>query len=112
MWILVRLSGYSSAIALVKEQNSYGNHYLHFTDSAPSVTPIFGQLTSRYCLVNGIELWARKQAGTTCIERFNNTLRQRVGRLVRKTLSFSKKLSNHIGAVWYFIHYYNASLRL
>lgn len=48
---------------------------------------------------------------TSYIERFNNTLRQRVGRLVRKTLSFSKKLSNHIGAVWDFIHYYNASLR-
>ena len=43
--------------------------------------------------------------------RFNNTLRQRVGRLVRKTLSFSKKLSNHIGAVWSFVHHYNASLR-
>ncbi|WP_422615185.1 IS1 family transposase [Gloeocapsopsis crepidinum] len=44
------------------------------------------------------------------IERFNNTLRQRVLRLVRKTLSFSKSLENHIGAIWYFIHYYNASL--
>lgn len=47
---------------------------------------------------------------TNHIERFNNTLRQRVGRLVRKTLSFSKKLENHIGAIWYFIHHYNASL--
>ncbi|MGB3262389.1 MAG: IS1 family transposase, partial [Microcoleus sp.] len=27
-----------------------------------------------------------------------------------KTLSFSKKLSNHIGVIWYFIHEYNASL--
>jgi insertion element IS1 protein InsB len=44
-------------------------------------------------------------------ERFNNTRRQRLGRLVRKTLSFSKKLSNHIGAIWYFVHHYNASLR-
>ncbi|MBD2741341.1 IS1 family transposase, partial [Coleofasciculus sp. FACHB-1120] len=26
-------------------------------------------------------------------------------------LSFSKKLSNHIGAIWYFVHHYNASLR-
>lgn len=34
-----------------------------------------------------------KETGkTSYIERFNNTLRQRVGRLVRKTLSFSKKL--------------------
>ena len=48
---------------------------------------------------------------TNYIERFNNTLRQRVGRLVRKTLSFSKMLDNHIGAIWYFVHHYNASLR-
>ena len=53
-----------------------------------------------------------KETGkTSYIERFNNTLRQRVGRLVHKTLSFSKKLSNHIGAIWYFVHLYNASLR-
>ena len=52
-----------------------------------------------------------KESGlTNYIERLNNTLRQRIGRLVRKTLSFSKKLSNHIGAVWYFVHYYNTSL--
>jgi insertion element IS1 protein InsB len=37
-------------------------------------------------------------------------MRQRVSRLVRKTLSFSKKLENHIGAIWLFIHHYNASL--
>jgi len=49
---------------------------------------------------------------TNGIERFNCTLRQRVSRLVRKTLSFSKKLENHIGAIWYFIHHYNELLRL
>ena len=53
-----------------------------------------------------------KESGkTSYIERFNNTLRQRVGRLVRKTLSFSKMLDNHIGAIWYFVHHYNASLQ-
>jgi IS1 family transposase len=53
-----------------------------------------------------------KESGqTNHIERFNNTLRQRCSRLVRKTLSFSKKLANHIGALWYFIHYYNAQQR-
>lgn len=52
-----------------------------------------------------------KESGqTNHIERFNCTLRQRVSRLVRKTLSFSKKLTNHIGAIWYFIHHYNAML--
>jgi insertion element IS1 protein InsB len=53
-----------------------------------------------------------KESGqTNHIERFNNTLRQRCSRLVRKTLSFSKKLANHIGALWYFIHDYNACIR-
>jgi len=47
---------------------------------------------------------------TNHIETFNNTLRQRISRLVRKTLSFSKKLENHIGAIWYFIHHYNSCL--
>jgi insertion element IS1 protein InsB len=52
-----------------------------------------------------------KQTGQTAlIERFNCTLRQRVSRLVRKTLSFSKKVQNHIGAIKYFICHYNAAL--
>ena len=41
------------------------------------------------------------------IERFNNTLRQRISRLVRSTLAFSKKVDNHIGAIRYFIGHYN-----
>lgn len=49
-----------------------------------------------------------KESGLTSgIERFNCTLRQRVSRLVRQTLSFSKKLENHIGAIKYFICHYN-----
>jgi insertion element IS1 protein InsB len=52
---------------------------------------------------------AKKTGKTSLIERFNNTLRQRLSRLVRKTLSFSKKLENHIGAIWYFVHHYNTS---
>jgi insertion element IS1 protein InsB len=49
---------------------------------------------------------------TQHIERFNCTLRQRVSRLVRLSLAFSKKLANHVGAVWLFVHAYNASLKL
>lgn len=53
-----------------------------------------------------------KETGqTNSIERFNCTVRQRVSRLVRKALSFSKKLENHIGAIWMFVHHYNASLQ-
>ena len=44
---------------------------------------------------------------TTQVEHFNCTLRQRVSRLVRSTLSFSKNLTNHIGAIKYFICHYN-----
>lgn len=52
-----------------------------------------------------------KESGqTNHIERLNNTFRQRTSRLVRASLSFSKKLNNHIGAIWYFIHGYNAEL--
>ena len=54
-----------------------------------------------------------KETGlTNYIERFNNTLRQGVSRLVRQTLSFSKNLDNHMSAIWNFIHYYNEQIRL
>ena len=50
--------------------------------------------------------------GLTChVERFWLTLRQRCGRFVRRSLSFSKCPRNHLGALWYFIRHYNASLR-
>ena len=53
-----------------------------------------------------------KETGlTSYIERFNNTLRQRVSPLVRKTLSFSKSIDNHIGAIWNCSHSYNAQIQ-
>jgi insertion element IS1 protein InsB len=50
---------------------------------------------------------AKGSGQTNIIERFNCTLRQRVSRLVRGALSFSKSLRNHIGAIKYFICRYN-----
>ena len=47
---------------------------------------------------------------TNHIERLNGTLRQRISRLVRATLSFSKKLANHIGAIHYFLCHYTLTL--
>ena len=44
---------------------------------------------------------------TAYIERFNCTIRQRASRLVRKALSFSKSVDNHMGAIKYFIVHYN-----
>lgn len=50
---------------------------------------------------------AKKEAQTNHIERFNLTVRQSVARLVRKTLSFSKKLLPHIQALRLFFVAYN-----
>mgnify|MGYP001159914559 CR=1 FL=1 len=54
-----------------------------------------------------------KQAGKTShIERWNNTLRQRVGRYVRSTLSFSKSdVFHHMVTKWFIIDY-NQNLSL
>jgi IS1 family transposase len=42
-----------------------------------------------------------KETGeTNHVERFNGTLRERVSRLVRKGYAHSKKLLNHIGAIF------------
>ena len=46
---------------------------------------------------------------TNHIERFNCTMRQRVSRLVRSSLAFSKNIANHIGAIKFFLFHYNIS---
>jgi insertion element IS1 protein InsB len=69
--------------------------------------------TDQYAAYTGVIPAAQHKAinkharKTNHIERFNNTLRQRVSRLVRSTLAFSKKVENHIGAIQYFICHYN-----
>ena len=82
-----------------------------YTDFWEAYHVIFPQ--KRHCPVS------KKSGKTNRIERFNCTMRQRidltfvrneVSRLVRKSLSFSKKVANHIGAIWYFIPHYNANL--
>jgi hypothetical protein len=50
---------------------------------------------------NDIKLWGKKLVKQVTLSDLT---------VVRKTLSFSKKLENHIGAIWNFIHHYNASL--
>ena len=55
---------------------------------------------------------SEKKGATNHIERWNNTLRQRVGRLVRKTLSFSKTCQMHDIAIRLFIHHYNEQRRI
>lgn len=80
--------------------------------SARFAIPISGRLMWRCFPANATMRLARNRALASYIERFNCTVRQRVSRLVRKTLSFSKKLENNIGAILLFVHHYNASLPL
>lgn len=73
---------------------------LVFTDDFPSYGKVFpkGQLQQE------------GKKNTTFIERFNCTLRQRCSRLVRLSLSFSKKWTNHYLAIKYFIVNYNLDI--
>ena len=49
-----------------------------------------------------------KETGETAhVERWNNTLRQRLARFVRKTLSFSKSWLMHEACLKVFLHRYN-----
>ena len=53
-----------------------------------------------------------KGAGqTNHVERFNNVLRQRLGRLVRRTLSFSKSDVMHEACLLLFLHEHNQPTR-
>jgi hypothetical protein len=135
---LVRLLAFTLAHAMKRQHATCGNPCLLSTANAQSHTltadPTGGNLRlGRQCIPH---FWAAygavlpskrhrsvgKETGkTSYVERLNNKLRQRVFRTKRNTLSFSKSLENHIGivwrsppdgAIWYFIHYYNASLHL
>jgi insertion element IS1 protein InsB len=79
--------------------HAYRQHATFYTDQYVVYEGVIPAMQHR-----AISTLARK---TNHIERFNNTLRQRVSRLVRDALSFSKKLANHIGAIKLFICHYN-----
>lgn len=48
---------------------------------------------------------------TNHVERFNATLRNRLGRFTRKTLSFSKKQENHEAVLHLFLLKYNQDMK-
>jgi insertion element IS1 protein InsB len=82
-----------------KIPQAYRQHATFYTDQYGVYTGVIPVAQHR-----AISKLARK---TNHIERFNNTLRQRVSRLVREALSFAKKLANHVGAIKLFICHYN-----
>jgi hypothetical protein len=92
------------------ELKLYGNPCLQSIDNVRFATPILRAAYGTVLPSQRHRAVGKESGLTNLVERFNCTLRQRISRLVRKTLSFSKKLDNHVGAIWYFIHHYNASL--
>ena len=80
------------------------------TDNVLLLTRIFGYLNETVIPHKRHRAVGKETGQTNHVERLNNTLRQRISRLVRQSLSFSKNVENHIGAIWYFIHDYNTQL--
>lgn len=82
-------------LKLPKRYRTQARFYTDHLEAYHQVLPVHVHEASKY------------EGKTNHVERFFCTLRQRVSRLVRRALSFSKKLSNHIGAIKYFIWHYN-----
>jgi len=88
-------SGLSAQALWEKIPAVYQKHAVFYTDHSAAYSGV-----SPVAQHHSISKLART---TNHVERFNCTLRQRGSRLARATLSFSKKLSNHIGAIKYCI---------
>lgn len=92
---IVRVTGLSErwlqyyANAAVKVPKNSCNRYFLSIVSAPFVTLTLGRLMHKCCQASDRSAVGKESGKTSYLERFNNTLRKRVGRLVRKTLSFS-----------------------
>lgn len=74
---------------------------LTFSDFWETYQTVFGAVGRQHQSVG-------KETGQTAhVERWNNTLRQRLARFVRKTLSFSKSTEYHDIALRLYLHEYN-----
>jgi len=92
-------SGQSTQALWEKIPTGYQEQALFYTDHDAAYMGVIPSAQHR-----AISKLARK---TNHVERFNCTLRQRTSRLVRATLSFSKKLSHYIGVIRSFMCDYN-----
>src|SRR5688572_1820128 len=80
----------------------YRDHATFYTDGLAAYKTVLPAESHQVC--------AKSSGHTNIIERFNCTRRQRVSRLVRFSLSFSKTVKHHIGAIKYFICSYNKEI--
>ena len=94
-----KLSDCMSAVVPERQQNVCGSLYLPSTGNVRSRIVTFGKLYQPTLPSKRHKAVGKETGKTNYLERFNCTMRQRIARLVRKTLSFSKKLENPIGAM-------------
>jgi insertion element IS1 protein InsB len=115
--VVIRILSENQGIYLVSYRSNYARNYWllcaeigvvnqpkNFGASLPGVY--------RQCAVAYTDFWesyktvipskrhrpvGQETGQTNPIERLNNTFRQRISRLVRDSLSFSKKMENHVG---------------
>ena len=78
---------------------SYRAEGLFYSDFWESYRKVFAE--------DGHRAVGKESGQTSHVERWNCTLRQRLGRFVRKTLSFSKSEEMHEICLVLFLHYYN-----
>jgi len=72
---------------------------------------VIGSLLMRQFFPASMHQSVSKSSGSLCyLERWHNTVRQRLGRYVRKTLSFSKSKEMHELVTQWFIVEYNLPL--
>ena len=84
----------------IPETYRYGTCYTDFWQAYAAVIP-----DDQHAAVG-------KETGETAhVERFNNTIRQRLARFVRKTLSFSKSALMHTICLRLFLWRYNMEIR-
>lgn len=117
-WLWLALNPVNRQIVAFHVGSRDGKDAQLFYDKIPSIfkgsAGFFSDKYEAYVSVfkNEEHFGVGKDSGLTCyIERFNCTLRQMASRLVRKSLSFSKSLENHIGAIKYFICHYNLKIK-
>lgn len=102
--------GFTLVNVIVREQKVCGNRCPQFITACAVCYTDFWSAYEQVFPKSRHQAVSKQSGKTNHIERLNCTLRQQVSRLVRQTLSLSKKLENHIGAIWYFIHHHNESL--
>ena len=68
---------------------------------------LLSSLSPRFCVFQANESHGKETGETAHVERWNCTLRQRLGRFVREMLSFSKSILMYIICLDLFLHRYN-----